>query len=158
MLVKLDILSYRIVSMIYKMIKQTLNTALVALVFAFGMTIVMGLLQPTMASDAGSNGVKCSILPKSICDSAKNKAKDGDVTNTGVFKLLIFILNILTAGVGIVAVGAVVYAGILYSSAGDNASQVQQAKDMIKNTIIGIVAFAFMYLLLNWLIPGGIFS
>ena len=75
-----------------------------------------------------------------------------------MFELLKYVLWILTAGVGIVAVGAVVYAGILYASAGDNQQQVQQAKTAIKNTVIGIVAFALMSLVLNWLIPGGVFN
>lgn len=110
------------------------------------------------SAKTAEGALNCAVLPQDVCNAAKNKAEGGDVTNTGVFKLILFVLNILTAGIGIVAVGAVVYAGILYSSAGDNAAQVQQAKDTIKNTIIGIIAFALMYLILNWLIPGGIFK
>lgn len=112
---------------------------------------------PVHAAEKES-ALNCSILPKNICDTAKTPAKDGDVRGTGVYELLKFALRILIAGIGIVAVGSVVYAGILYSSAGDNQQQVQQAKDTIKNVAIGIVAFAMMFLALNWLIPGGVFG
>jgi len=109
-------------------------------------------------STTESLALNCSVLPQDICNTAENPASGGNVQGTGVFELLKYVLWILTAGVGIVAVGAVVYAGILYASAGDNQQQVQQAKTAIKNTVIGIVAFALMSLVLNWLIPGGVFN
>ena len=112
----------------------------------------------TAGGGSGSDGLSCSVLPKFICDSAKKEATNGDVQGTGVYELLKFVLQLLTAGIGIVAVGSVVYAGILYSSAGDNQQQVQQAKSTIKNVAIGIVAFALMFMALNWLIPGGVFG
>lgn len=79
--------------------------------------------------------------------------KGGDA----VWSLLIVAINILTGGIGLVAVGGLVYASILYASAGDNSSQVSQAKNMIRDIIIGIVAFALMYSILQYLVPGGIF-
>ena len=99
-----------------------------------------------------------STLPSNICNSAKKEAVDGKVQGTGVYELLKFVLKLLTAGIGIVAVGSVVYAGILYASAGDNQQQVQNAKNNIKNVAIGIVAFGLMFIALNWLIPGGVFG
>lgn len=97
-------------------------------------------------------GVQTSIVN---CTQTGNgqSAKD-----SGVWGILLLVLNILTAGVGIVSVGSIGYAAILYSSAGDNPAQVKEAKDIIKNVIIGIVAYGGMYLLLNFIIPGGIFS
>jgi hypothetical protein len=47
-------------------------------------------------------------------------------------------------------------AGVLYTSAGSNSSQVQKAKTMITNTIIGVLAYAVMWAILEWLIPGGV--
>ena len=51
-----------------------------------------------------------------------------------------------------------IYAGILYAAASGNSSQVAKAKELIANTVIGLVLFAGMALLLNYLIPGGLFS
>lgn len=94
-----------------------------------------------------SEGGACDtvILPKSFCTGGG-----------GVIDILKLVIRILTGLVGAAAIAAIVYAGILYSSAGDNSQQVSSAKDMIKNTVIGIIAFALMFLALNWLIPGGV--
>ena len=79
--------------------------------------------------------VKTAILPESW--------KIEDILN--------MILLVVTTGVGIAAVGAIVYAGVLYITARDNAGQVSKAKTMIMNTYILMWAF------LQWIIPGGVF-
>lgn len=64
----------------------------------------------------------------------------------------------MTGAVGIAAVGALIYAGVLYSSSSGESAQVGKAKTIIKDTTIGLVAYGFMFIILNWLIPGGIFG
>lgn len=93
------------------------------------------------------------------------KCKDGSVPQpsegikaSGVWGILLLVLNILVAGVGIAAVAGIVYASILYTSAGGNAEQTKKAMTMITNVVIGVVAFALMYAGLNFLIPGGLFN
>jgi riboflavin transporter FmnP len=66
------------------------------------------------------------------------------------------ILLFLSGGVGIAAVGGIVWGGILYTTARDNAAQTQKAVTIITNAIIAILLFVFMYAILNFLIPGGI--
>ena len=143
LLANLTIVSYRIGSM---KAKQTL-LGLAALLAVFTGSLVY-------AQPAAAKSLQCSVLPKSICDASKQ----GDLEKSGTWLLLLFILNILTIGVGIVAVGAIGYAGFLYATASDNESQVKQAKDMIRNTVVGIGAYGFMYVLLQFLIPGGVFK
>lgn len=79
-------------------------------------------------------------------------------SNNGLWALLLIALTILAAGVGVVAVGGIVYAAFLYTSAADDQAQVAKAKDMIRNTIIGLVSFAGMYSFLGYIIPGGFLS
>ena len=67
-------------------------------------------------------------------------------------------LNILTAGVGIIAVGGIVYGAILYTTAEDKADQVKKATDIITNVVIGLVMFGLMYAGLNFIVPGGVFA
>jgi hypothetical protein len=91
------------------------------------------------------------------------KCKDGSnpndaVNNSGIWGVLLLILNIMTTGVGVLAVAGVVYGSVLYASAGDSAEQVKKAKGIILNVVIGLIAFGLMYALLNFLIPGGIFT
>lgn len=105
-----------------------------------------------MCSD-GSTISKVSIDKGIKCADGSNPTVK--VENTGVWGLLLLVINILTAGVGIAAVGGVVYGSILYASAGGAADQVKKAKEIITNVVIGLVAYALMYSLLNFIIPGG---
>ena len=75
---------------------------------------------------------------------------------TAIMGLLIMGINILTAGVGIAAVGGIVWAALLYTTAQDNAGQVSKSKMIITNVVIGIVSYFFMYAILNFIIPGGL--
>lgn len=77
---------------------------------------------------------------------------DGD----GVMGIIKLIVSILSAGIGIAAVGAIVYAGILYTTSAGSSDQTKKAMGMISNVAVGILAYALMYLLLYFLIPGGV--
>lgn len=103
---------------------------------------------------SSQDGPNCAILPANICAAAKNPG----LQDSGTWLLLKFALNILTAGVGVVAIGAIAYAGFLYATAQDSAEQTKKAKDMIINVVIGIVAYGLMYVALNFLVPGGVFT
>jgi len=135
------------------MIKKKQQFGLAALIISVSIVTAMALgagARPVYAAP-----LSCAILPQKLCDSAQNG--DSNVANSGIMSLLKLVLRILTAGIGIVAVGALVYAGILYGSAGDNASQTAAAKTIITNTAIGIISYAAMVLFINFLIPGGVF-
>lgn len=125
---------------------------------AMGLSVVGAFMFAPLIISSNVSAVDCSILPQDICNAAGEKSNNGDVKNTAVWKLLLLVVNVLTAGVAILAIGGIIYGAILYTSAGDNQGQLAKAKDTIRNVIIGIVAFAFMYSLLQWLIPGGVFN
>ena len=71
----------------------------------------------------------------------------------GILKL---VLNILVYGLGAAAVLGVIIAGIQYMTARDDVAQVAKAKKRLIEIVIGLVAWALMFTVLNWLIPGGI--
>lgn len=98
-------------------------------------------------------GVKTSLIP-----CASTGGETSNVEESAVWQVLVFILNIVTGIVGVVAVGGIVYGAMMYASAQDNASQVQEAVGIIRNVIIGIVMYLGMFALLQYLIPGGIFN
>ncbi|MDB5165238.1 MAG: hypothetical protein JWM00_128 [Candidatus Saccharibacteria bacterium] len=106
--------------------------------------------EPTPAA-SGCAGVDTAIIN---C----NADNSGDLEKNGVWALLLMAINILTAGIGIAAVGGVVYGSIMYTTAGDNEAQVKQAKEIIRNVVIGVMAYIAMYALLQFIVPGGIFS
>jgi hypothetical protein len=80
----------------------------------------------------------------------------GDITNNGVWALLMLVVNILTGAVAIAALGGVAYAAILYASAGGSVEKTKKAIEVIMNVIVGIVLYAIAWALMNWLIPGGV--
>lgn len=97
-------------------------------------------------------GIATSILS---CGGSKDADK---VENTGIWRILLVVLNIMTGLVGLAAVGGIVYASILYTTAQNNSGQVTKAKETIFNVVLGLVLFALMYSFLQFIIPGGIFT
>ena len=65
-------------------------------------------------------------------------------------------IKFLSAFVGVAVVASVIIGGIQYSSAGADSSKITAAKNRIRNAIIALVTYIFLFALLNFLIPGGI--
>lgn len=94
------------------------------------------------------------------CGKAQTNILSCDKDSSGsevIGYILKAILMIMSVGVGILAVGGIVYGAILYSSAQDNAAQTKKAIEVIINTVIGLLLYIFMYSILNWLVPEGVF-
>ncbi len=72
----------------------------------------------------------------------------------GIKDLLILIVKILFYGLGAAAIVGVVVSGIMYLTARDNEQQVAKAKKRLLEIVIGLVAWALMYTVLHFLIPG----
>jgi hypothetical protein len=72
----------------------------------------------------------------------------------GIWGILEMVLDIFTYGVGILAIGALVFAGIKYSIAGGSEEKVRAAKKMIFDTVIGLLCYAVLYAALKWLLLG----
>lgn len=106
--------------------------------------------QPVAAAD-----LKCGVLDQSWCDKAKTGSSD--VKSSGIWQIVKMIVQILTAGVGLVAVGGIIYGSILYTTAGGSQDRVKKAYGVFLNVGIGILLYAAMYGLMNWLVPGGVF-
>lgn len=121
-------------------------------VFAFAPATYAADCQET-ADNKCCGGVKTSLIP-----CASTGGETSNVEESAVWQVLIFVLNIVTGIIGVVAVGGIVYGGMMYASAQDNASQVQEAVSIIRNVVIGIVMYVGMFALLQFLIPGGIFN
>ncbi len=78
---------------------------------------------------------------------------DGDdkifcILNTG--------LTVLTWGVGIAATVGIVFSGIQYASSRGNAEQMAKTIKRIIGIVIGLLLYAMLWGILNWLIPGGV--
>lgn len=131
-------------------IKQTVTRVLLSLGVMGSFAVVAVPALPTYADCAG--------VATSIIQCSGSDANSSDVTKNPIWNILLQVINILTAGVGIVAVLGLVWGAIQWTSAGSNAAQVQKARATIMNVVIGIAAYAAMFTLLNFLIPGGLFK
>ena len=123
------------------------------IILAGVLAVVMVPLLLSSTALAG-DGVDCAVLPSDICAAADNE----DFSQSGVWMILVWTINILSAGVGIVAVGAIAFAGFLYATARDDPSQTKKAIEMIRNTAIGLLVYIFMFAILQYLIPGGVLN
>lgn len=132
-------------------IKQTITTLIAAFAMVF---VAVAMPVAVNAQDGRCGGADTAII---TCPDQDNQDPK-DITTNGVWGLLLIAINLLTAGVGILAVGGVIYGSILYTTAGDKAEQVKKAIGVIMNVVIGVVAYIAMYAILQFLIPGGIFK
>lgn len=112
-----------------------------------------GLVQDSDGKTAPNNNPSNNSKNTAPPAEAKTAILDGSM---GIEGILNMVLLVVTTGVGIAAVGSIVFAGILYITARDNAAQVSKAKTMIMNTVIGVVAYILMWAFLEWIIPGGV--
>ncbi len=117
----------------------TMNSILlVALSLFFAITLAPSVLAEE-CGEATTTVLKCDKKDP-IIDLAKN------------------VIFILTGGIGVVAVGAVIYGAIAYSSAGATPDTVKKARDIWVNVVLGLILFAFMVAILGFLIPGKVFG
>lgn len=72
--------------------------------------------------------------------------------------IIMYVINFMAIGVGIAVVAGIVWGGLTYARAGGDSSVTKQGMDMIRNAIIGLVLFIFMYAAADFLIPGGAFN
>jgi len=140
-------------------IKQTIRNVVLGAVFVFG--IALAALPVTVNAETcvpTETTQCCGGVQTSIIGCEQTGGDNKDVKNSGLWGLLIIVINILTAGVGVLALGGIIYGAVLYTSAGGSTEQVKKAYTVFTNVVIGVVAFAGMWALLNFLIPGGVFN
>lgn len=108
--------------------------------------VSIAILHSTYAAAA----MKCSDIKTSIikCDAAGGNP---------IMNLLVEVLNFLAIGVGIAVVGGIVFGGITYIRSNGNSSVAQQGITIIVNSVVGLLLFIFMYAIINFLVPGGLF-
>ena len=129
------------------MIKRNIIISIVILA-----TVTVGAMvfsRPALAADC--MGVKTSII-----DCKDSSGKDAKTGEEAIYNILGVVIKIMTGVIGLVAVAAVVYGAILYGSASDNPENIKKAKEIWTNVVIGLIAFAFMVSILNFIIPGGV--
>lgn len=98
---------------------------------------------PNQCGQAMTNLISCSKDPKDR----------GVPVLASVLKIAI---EVLTALIGIASVFGIAWEALNYAKAQDDSSEVSKAKNRIQDIIIGLVVYALMIVIINWLVPGGV--
>jgi len=104
---------------------------------------------------SGKNTVKTSI--DIGCQGASCKSSNVDGCSA-LIDMVFAIIRFLSAGVGVVVIGSVIYAGIQYASARDDPGAVGKAKERIGHSLTALLIFIFAYAILNYVLPAGFFK
>lgn len=115
---------------------------------------------PITGAFAVSAGILLATVSNSTVVQATSSALASSSTASAdeIYRWLDVAINLLSAMVGLVVVISIIVAGIQYMTAGGNSSQVSAAKNRISMAVLAMILFGLAYALLQWLIPGGIFS
>ncbi len=124
------------------MIKKIILLAIAALATALFTTTA------TVLAQAGGTSCGETQTQYISCDSETGVAAINDLIRIAVI--------VLSTLIGIVAVGGLVYAAVLYASARDSQSQIGDAITIIRNIVIGLLLYGFTLAIMNWLMPGSV--
>lgn len=97
--------------------------------------------------------------PSASASSRPNQCVGANIApddNCLILKYIVDGTNMLSALVGIVVVIMIVVGGLQYSSARDNPQASAAAKEKIRNAILALVVYLFMWGILQYLVPGGV--
>lgn len=114
------------------------------LILILGLGFVCGTcgMNSAYAADSGS------ALEGNVIDCSDYKEEDGVVC------ILKIVLNIMTFGIGVLAVIGIVLAGIQYITSQGDSAKMAKAKNRIVQVVIGLIIYALMYAALYFLVPG----
>ena len=90
-----------------------------------------------------------TLLFGQVCDDCHGGA---------VFKIIIGAFNIVSAGILVLATIGIIMFGVKIMTARDSAEQMAKAKKRLLEIVIGLVAYALMFVGANLIIPGGIMN
>ena len=135
-------------------IKQTIRKALLGALLLIPVVSPVFIPADSVYAEKTCGGAKTSIIE---CEQKGGEGED-DIKKTGVWGLLIFVINFMAAGVGVLAVGGLIYGGIVYSTSAGNPEKTKKGRGIIRDVVIGIIAFGAMFSFLNFIVPGGLFN
>ena len=130
--------------------KITLFIAAIVTTLSVGLTFVAP--SPAYAADEKKDPAKDKV----ICEPGNTNPDCKPATQADLLKLIQNIIKFLAAGVGVVVTTMFAYSGFRYLTAGNNPSQVADAKSHISNALIALLLYIFGMALLNFIVPGGI--
>lgn len=143
--------------MIRKFLRQFLllgGVATMSLALAGG--VAVSPLSTPVFADEETEGDSSSTTSKYEGNIITDYDPSADTDGQGIFLILNIILTVLTFAVATAGVIGLVISGIMYMTSQGDPGRMKVAKTRIIEIVIGLIAYALLYVALNWLIPGGI--
>lgn len=110
---------------------------------------------PASKETFGSCGKAQTVLVG--CDSGVCGTTGTDFKGVPVIACVLkFGVSALTVLVGVGAVGGIAWEAVQYARARDDQSMVSNARQRIRDIVIGLIVYVFLVAVINWLVPGGI--
>lgn len=128
--------------------KNLLKSIIISIVVAiFGGSMLVAPAFAACSKDQLAEGcVSTAILGDGCsCDGGQGES---------INNILQLVVNILSVGIGVLAVIGIVVVGIQYLTAGGNEEQTRKAKRRLLEIVIGVAAYILIYAILRWLLPG----
>lgn len=120
------------------------------------LTLTFGLIEPVTAQATCPDGQQYVNI--AINGSHCVPVGGGNINDNIIFRFLVTVIQFVSVGVGLAVTGGILYGSFLYMTARANAGQVERGRNTIVNAIVGLLLFIFMYAIVEFLIPGNIFS
>ena len=73
-----------------------------------------------------------------------------------ILKIVAAVMKFLTAGISLVAIVGILWSGVQILTARDDVSQVVKGRKRLISVMVGLLIYAFMFTILEFLLPGGI--
>ena len=99
------------------------------------------------------NAVKTSL--SFGCKGATIEATGGEINP--IVDMAFAVFRVLSAGVGLVVIGSIIFAGIQYSASRDNPQATEASMKRVTNSVIALLFYALLFSIANFLVPGGMF-
>lgn len=81
-----------------------------------------------------------------------------NISDNPIVAFMKTVLQFMAGGIGIALVGGLVTGGVVIMTARANPQQIQKGEEIIRNAIIAIALYVFMFAIVNFLIPGGLLT
>lgn len=134
-----------------KKLIQKITTAIMVVMMGFGM--VAPALQTVPAYADGVKDKYGESQRAAILTGCADEEGTEEGNGKGIMCVVKLVVNIMSVLVGVVGIIGIVIVGIQYLTAGGNEDQTRKAKRRLFEIIIGLVAYAFIYAIAQWILP-----
>lgn len=129
-------------------------------------TAVIGFAMALPVAMAPVAAAKCPDSPESksgayCCGNSETSFDFGDLckdaNSSPATAVLLYAINFLAIGVGIAVLGGIIWGGTMYIMSDGSPEKSKQGRDIVLNSVIGLIMFIILYMAINFIVPGGVF-